>query len=117
LHIRFLRSSLRTFPVSVTQSPEQSTPRNYIVSLPSLAAHAGKRIQAPVAINDANGLTAGGLILKYDPTVLKAVDVLPTTTLNGSYWKANTKLDGEVRFAFACTSASEEISHRLFRTT
>jgi len=41
--------------------------------------------------------------LEYDTATLKAVDVLPTTMLNGSYWKANTLLGGEVRFAFATT--------------
>ena len=111
LILQFVVGLIDTFPISITQSPDQTTPRNYTVSLPSLAAHVGKRIQAPVAINDANGLIAGGIILKYDPTVLKAVDVLPTTTLNGSYWKANTKLDGEIRFAFMFTSASGDASY------
>ena len=110
LILQFVVGLIDTFPVSIPKSPDQIIPRNYTVSLPSLAAHAGKRIQAPVAINDANGLTTGGIILKYDPTVLKAVDVLPTTTLNGSYWKANTKLDGEIRFAFAFTSAFMDTS-------
>ena len=111
LILQFVVGLIDTFPASIPKSPEQTTPCNYTISLPSLTAHAGKRIQVPVAINDANGLIAGGVILKYDPTVLKAVDVLPTTMLNGSYWKANTKFDGEIRFAFACTSASGDASY------
>jgi len=110
LILQFVVGLIDTFPASIPKSPDQIIPRNYTISLPSLTGHAGKRIQAPVTINDANGLNAGGIILKYDPTILKAVDVLPTMALNGSYWKANTKLDGEIRFAFAFTSASMDTS-------
>jgi hypothetical protein len=80
------------------------TPRNYSVSLSNLQTTLGKTIYAPITISETAGLTAGGIVLTYDPTVLKAVDVLPTTTLNGSYWKANFEKPGEVRFAFASAS-------------
>ena len=88
------------FPVDTMTSPSTTAPRNYVLSLPSLTVKANGRIQAPIAINDA-GLTAGVLSLKYDATILKAVSVTPQMLLNGSYWQANTDLDGEVRFAFA----------------
>ncbi len=52
-------------------------------------------------VDDATGLLAGGIILKYDSKILKAVDVLPTSKLNGAYWRANFDKQGEVRFAFA----------------
>ena len=44
-------------------------------------------------------ITGGGVRLRYDPGVLRAVDVTPTLTLNRAYWEANTDLNGEVRFA------------------
>ena len=77
-------------------------------SLANLQTTSGKIIYAPITISETAGLTAGGIVLTYDPTVLKAVDILPTKVLNGSYWKANFESSGEVRFAFA--SASEYIS-------
>ena len=88
------------FPADLMGSPSTTAPRNYVLSLPSLTGKAGNRIQMPIAINDA-GLMAGGISLKYDPTILKAISVTPQMLLNGSYWQANTNLDGEVRFAFA----------------
>jgi len=67
----------------------------------------GERIQIPIAVNDANGLSAGAITLKYDPTILRAIDYAPLKLLNGYYWKANTKLQGEVRFAFATTEPTK----------
>ena len=110
LILQFVVGLINTFPVSIIQSPEQITPRNYTVSLSSLSARAGKQIQAPIAINDAKGLTAGGIILKYDPTILQPTQV--ASTLSGTYWKANTNIAGEIRFAFASTeptSGTEKI--------
>ncbi len=43
---------------------------------------------------------AGGIRLKYDPTVLKAAKVLVDTSLSDSYLEANTDISDEVRFAF-----------------
>ena len=113
LILQFVVGLRNTFPVSIIQSPEQITPRSYTVSLPSLSARAGKQIQVPIAINDATGLTAGGIILKYDPTVLRAVKALPDIPLNGSYWKSNTNLDGEIRFAFATTEPAQGTGNLL----
>jgi hypothetical protein len=103
-----------SFPADMLASPDGISPVDYILSLPFLTANAGNRpdsrdfaslnIQVPIFINDATGLTAGGITLKYDPTVLKAVNVTSQTLfLNGAYNKANVDLHGEVRFAFATT--------------
>ena len=54
----------------------------------------------PISISDSTGLNYGGVIIKYDPSVLKAIDVAALGMLSGSYWKANTRT-GEIRFAFA----------------
>jgi hypothetical protein len=91
------------FPVDLIGSPSTTSPRSYIVSIPEQSTKAGDRIHVPIAINDAEGLLAGGITMKYNPTVLKAIDVAALGMLSGSYWKANTLLDGEVRFAFATT--------------
>ena len=89
------------FPAETITSPSEITPRNYAVSLPSLTAKAGNNIQIPIRINDAMGLAAGGISVKYDSTVLRAIDVAISPWASGVYWKANTELDGEVRVAFA----------------
>jgi hypothetical protein len=59
----------------------------------------------PIQINDTTGFIAGGVSLKYDTTVLKAVGA--SLKLNGAYWQANTELDGEVRFAFASANSKQ----------
>jgi hypothetical protein len=48
-----------------------------------------------------SGITAGGISLKYDSKVMRAVKVSASELLSGYYWKSNTVLDGEVRIAFA----------------
>jgi hypothetical protein len=92
-------------PVSISKSPQYIAPRDYELRLPNLAAKPGEQIHAPIAINDATGLNYGGVIIKYDASVLKAVDVAALGMLSGSYWKANTRT-GEVRFAFATPTHS-----------
>ena len=61
---------------------------SYHVSLPALSAKAGDRIHVPLTVQDATGLFAGGIRLKFDPTVLKPVEVSPLSILSGSYWQA-----------------------------
>ena len=93
-----------SFPADMLASPDGISPKDYILSLPEFTANAGNRIQTPIFINDATGLMAGGITLKYDPTILKAVNVTSQTLfLNGAYNKANIDRQGEVRFAFATT--------------
>jgi len=86
-------------PVSSAQSPTGIPQHNYSVTIPELTARAGDRIQVPVAVNDREGLTYGGIVVKFDQNVLKAERVV--SPLSGSYWRANTERQGEVRFAFA----------------
>ena len=91
-----------SFPAGMLTSPG-ATPRDYILSLPEIRARAGDRIQIPIEINDATGLFAGGVTLKYDATVLRAVGIAAFDILNGAYWKGSTDVTGETRFAFAST--------------
>jgi hypothetical protein len=104
LILQFTVGLISEFPVQQLLSPEQNiTPRNYTVSIPKQSAKTGSKIQVPIVIDDATGLFAGGISIKYDASVLKAVNVLPTEMLNGSYWEANVSLPSEIRFAFAKT--------------
>ena len=105
LILQFVVGLIDEFPAQQLSSPDgiKMLP-SYGVSLPQLSAKAGEKIHVPLTIQDATGLFAGGIRLEYDPTVLKAVEVLPSTMLNSSYWQANTQLNGEVRFAFAALS-------------
>ena len=107
LILQFVVGLISEFPVQRVGAPDGNiTPRHYTVSVAEHFTQAGRRIVAPILIDDANGLLAGGISLKYDPSILRAVDVFPTTLINSSYWKANTNLEGEVRFAFAATEPS-----------
>jgi len=124
LILQYVVGLIDVLPADSIGSPSTISPRSYVVSIPEQSAKAGDRIHVPIAINDlpvaslsavpstaqagatqtgATGLLAGGITMKYNPTVLKAIDVAALGMLSGSYWKANTLLDGEVRFAFATT--------------
>ena len=94
------------FPADSMVSPSAIEAQDYELSLPNLETHAGSQIQVPIAINNATGLLAGGITIKYDSTVLRAVDYASLKLLNGYYWKANTNLPGEVRFAFASAKST-----------
>jgi len=101
LILQFSIGMIDIFPVDelIGMSPENSIPSHYEVSVPKLKAFSGTRISVPIAINNAKGLLAGGVTLKYDTAVLRAEKAY--LGLNGAYWKANTDIDGEVRVAFA----------------
>jgi hypothetical protein len=103
LILQYVVGLIDEFPVDSMSSPFTITSRPYVVSIPEQSAKVGERIHIPIVINDTTGLWAGGISLKYDQTILKALSVLPTMSLNGSYWKANIELDSEARFAFATT--------------
>ena len=100
LILQFVVGLIDTLPPTV-QSPVDGVLRDYSVSIPELKTRPTDSIKVPVAINDATGLANGGIILKYDQSVIRAVDALPTSMLSGAYWKANTQRVGEIRFAFA----------------
>ena len=104
LLLQFVVGLIDEFPVvsMMGSSPENAIPRHYEVSVPSLGVAEGQHIAVPIQINDATGFLAGGVSLKYDATVLKAVGA--SLELNGAYWQANTNIDGEVRVAFAKTA-------------
>jgi len=72
----------------------------YKLSMPQIRAKAGEVIHVPLNVEDGTGLYAGGIRVKYDPSVLRALDVSPLTLLSGSYWQGNVNLKGEIRFAF-----------------
>ena len=63
-----------SFPADMLTSPD-ATPIDYILSLPKLKVHVGDHIQIPININDATELVAGGVTLKYDATILRAVGI------------------------------------------
>jgi len=108
LIIQYVVGLIGDFPVNMVVGPHYDiTLRNYIVWAPEQLAKAGEVIDVPIAINDATGLLSGGISVKYDPTMLKAVAVTAFPLLSGNYWQANTQLEGEVRIAFAGTTPIE----------
>jgi len=103
LILQYVVGLIDEFPDSRLKSPGNGVPRDYVINLPQIYAKAGDRVQIPIFVEDATGLTAGGIAIKYDGDLLKAVDFAPTSLLNGFYWKTNINQVGEVRFAFAST--------------
>jgi len=78
-----------------------SSPHPFKLRIPRVKAHLGDEIRLPILVEDASGLFAGGLILRYDPSVLKAEDVLAGALSSGTYWKASVEEEGILRIAFA----------------
>ena len=103
LILQFVVGLITEFPIEsmMSSSPYDIEPRNYEISIPDVTVKAGERVQVPVVVNDAKGMQAGGIVVKYDSSILKAIDVMPTSTLSNSYWECNTKRKKEIRFAFA----------------
>ena len=122
LILQFVVGVIDRFPVEevVGSSPENVVPRDYEVSIPQVSLKSGQRVFVPIHINDlsavpaqagATGLVAGGITLKYDATVLRAIDV--TFPIRQSYWEANTNLNGEIRFAFVNANADANVDKLL----
>ena len=85
-----------------------SSPHPFKLRIPQVKAHFGDEIRLPILVEDASGLFAGGLILRYDPNVLKAEDVLAgalrtygSAGASPSLWKASVEEEGILRIAFA----------------
>lgn len=109
LILRFVVGIIDRFPVDdmIGSSPENAPLRDYEVSIPQISLKAGQRVSVPVYINDVAGLASGGIKIRYDTTVLKAIEVMSPVS-KSYYWKANTGLNGEVRFAFVNANASNK---------
>ncbi len=107
LILQFVVGLISEFPAESNSSPHFGTLRNYEVQLPRLTVSAGHKIQVPITINDMSGIMSGGIVLRYNPKVLRAVNVLVSAVLSDAYWKANIQRAGEVRIAFAMATAPE----------
>ncbi len=99
LILQFVVGLIDKFSADV--SPSSSTSRNYSISVPHLKAAVGNRINVPIIINDASEVTSGGIALRYNPNVLRAINVFTSDMLSGYHWESNIKRKGEVRIAFA----------------
>ncbi|MBC8232407.1 right-handed parallel beta-helix repeat-containing protein [bacterium] len=117
LILQYVVGLIDTFPISVLESPQRSAPQDYIVSLPDISIGEGKTIQTPIVINDMAGITAGGISLKYDSKVMRAVKVSASELLSGYYWKSNIVLEDEVRIAFAGVSPPKAGQGEMFTVT
>jgi serine protease len=99
LILQFVVGLIDQFPVEL--SPIPGAQQSYSIAVPHLTINAGGRIQAPININDMSGITVGGLVLRYDSNILRAVNVSASEMLSGYYWQSNVERAGEVRIAFA----------------
>jgi hypothetical protein len=103
LILQFVVGIIDKFPCELMSTPiVTQRPESYKVSIPSLTVAPGNRIRVPIIIDDATGITAGGISVKYDAETLRAVNVSTSEILSGYYWMKNIN-PGEVRIAFAGT--------------
>ena len=71
-----------------------------------------------VSVDDATGIAGGGLTLKYDPSVLRAIQVDPTDLIPRAIsFSTNLALSGEVKIAMAGSSAIPSGSGALLTVT
>ena len=108
--LQYVVGLITEFPVDRLTSPSDVTPQDYELRLPNLTAKAGERIYVPLALNDVSGLFAGGVTIKYDANMLRAVNVRPS--LSGVYHESNISRPGEIRFAFATAKPVNSASRR-----
>ena len=111
LILQYVVGLITEFPADRLTSPSEVIPQDYELHLPNLTAKAGERIYVPLALNDVSRLFAGGVTIKYDANVLRAVKVMPV--LNGVYHEANISRPGEMRFAFATAKPVNSASELL----
>jgi hypothetical protein len=100
LILQFVVGIIDKFPVE-TQSPlGLSYPRTYEVKIPHLTVSANKRLRVPILINEFANIASGALVLTYDSSALRAINVATSPLLSGYYWDYRIKA-GEVRIGFA----------------
>ncbi|HIE29906.1 TPA: T9SS type A sorting domain-containing protein [Candidatus Poribacteria bacterium] len=100
LILQFVVGIIDKFPFE-SQSPlRPSYLRTYEVKIPHLTVSANKRFRVPISINDFASITSGALVLTYDSSTLRAINVATSPLLSGYHWDYRIKA-GEVRIAFA----------------
>ena len=125
LILQYVVGLITEFPVDRLTSPSDVTPQDYELRLPNLTAKAGERIYVPLqlggslalnsagalpSLDEVSGLFAGGVTIKYDANLLRAVNVRPS--LSGVYHESNISRPGEIRFAFATAKPVNSASRR-----
>ena len=103
LILRFVVGSITEFPIEsmMAGASHSMELRDYVMSIPDVAVRQGEKALVPVVVDDARGTQAGGIVVRYDSRILRAVDVMPTQTLSSSYWESSISRPSEIRFAWA----------------
>jgi hypothetical protein len=100
LIMQYLVGLIDTFPGCTVTSPVAVSMRDhYVVSIPHLASAPRSRVKLPILIDDASGVTAGGISLRYDAQSLKAIKVTSADLLSDCYLMERIN-EGEIRIAF-----------------
>jgi hypothetical protein len=100
LIMQYLVGLIDTFPGCEVTSPVAVPMRDrYVVSVPHIASAPQSRVKLPILIDDASGITAGGISLRYDAQSLQAIKVTSADLLSNCYWMESIN-EGEVRIAF-----------------
>ncbi len=100
LILQYVVGIITQFPAGSLSPTGKVVPKDYTVAIPRFRVAPGERARVPVIVEDALGLLAGGIVVKYDTSVLRAVDVTPSSLLSGYFWKHHFT-DDQVRMAFA----------------
>jgi len=68
---------------------------NITLSIPDLSVKTGDRISVPIILENADDMLAGGVTIRFDPTVLRPIGVM--SKLDSAFFQS--KIDGdELRF-------------------
>ena len=100
LIMQYVVGWIDTFPAAEMVSPVSVSKRDhYVVSIPHLASAPRSRVTLPILVDDASGITVGGISLRYDAQFLKAIKVTSADLLSDCYRMERID-EGEIRIAF-----------------
>jgi hypothetical protein len=89
--------------VKVTPTPIVPTGDNYVYVEDRTVA-IGDTIQVPINIKNAKKIGNMDLLLTYDPTVLKAIEVIKGSLTGETMFESNVQTSPEIRISFASTN-------------
>lgn len=102
LILQFVVGIITEFPGAINPSPSVIPPRDHMVSVLNYSIAPGGNVRVPIIVDDASGITSGGIVLTYDADILKVDEVTPSGIMSGYYWQYQVQ-DNQIRIAFAGT--------------
>jgi len=100
LILQYVVGIITEFPYTLLSTSGQVVPKDYTIAMPKLRVMPGEKVRVPIMMEESLELQAGGIVVKYDTSALRAVDVTPSSLLSGYFWKHHFT-ESQVRMAFA----------------